>query len=49
MVLVTGAFMSSTDHTDFSVDMEIYKTVNNTFCTVHWTSCRTALWKICRL
>jgi len=38
MVLVTGAFMSSTDHTDSPVDMEIYKTINDTFSTLDFLS-----------
>ncbi|KAI5856319.1 fungal-specific transcription factor domain-containing protein, partial [Tricharina praecox] len=38
MVLVTGAFMSSTDHSDTTVDMDIYKTVNDTFSTLDFLS-----------
>jgi hypothetical protein len=38
MVLFTGAFMSSTDYTDSSVNMENYKTVNDTFSTLDFLS-----------
>jgi len=38
MVLVTGAFMSSTYHSNTAVDMEIYKTVNDTFSTLDFLS-----------